>query len=87
MTGFIRFPPNEPVSFDLTDSHPWKSIRVVKAKRAYFYPSATARTHRKDYLVTGDGVGVRSRSHGRLEVDYQDGPTVSGWMNESDFFR
>jgi len=79
--------PDVPATFDLADAHPWTSIAVVKSAKAYFYDSAGAAAHRKGYLVTDDGVGVRASKPGWVEVDYTGGnTTVSGWLKTSDLY-
>jgi hypothetical protein len=82
-----HFADQTPADFDLIKAYPWKSVRVVRAAKAYFYDSPQTEHHRKAYLVTGDGVGIRSQKDGWLEVDYTSTEKpVSGWMKESDFF-
>jgi hypothetical protein len=82
-----HFADQTPADFDLIKAYPWKSVRVVRAAKAYFYDSPQTAHHRKAYLVKSDGVGVRSQKNGWLEVDYaRTEKPVSGWMKESDFF-
>lgn len=74
-------------SFDLAAAHDWIQVRVVRAAKSYFYDAPGAATHRKGYLVQGDGVGVKAIVSGWLQVDYP-GPDrmVSGWVREADLF-
>jgi hypothetical protein len=73
--------------FDLDTPMPWTSVRVVKAKKAYFYASAGAATHERAYLVNGDGLGVRASQKGWLQVDYTAGDKpMSGWVREEDLY-
>lgn len=82
-----HFADPNPADFDLIKAYPWKSVRVVRAAKAYFYDRPQTEHHRKTYLVKSDGVGVRSQKDGWLEVDYTTTEKpVSGWMKESDFF-
>jgi hypothetical protein len=82
-----HFADRNPADFDLIKGYPWKSVRVVRAAKAYFYDSPQTEHHRKAYLIESDGVGVRSKKNGWLEVDYTSNEKpVSGWMKESAFF-
>jgi hypothetical protein len=78
----------QPAEFELQSAYPWTSIAVVKSKKAYFFADPTSPTHRKAYLVKGDGVGVRGSKPGWLNVDYvdPDGKAVSGWIKQADFY-
>jgi hypothetical protein len=82
-----HFADKEPAQFELLHGYPWKSIRVVKSPRAYFFSGPDAPMRQKSYLVTGDGVGIRSQQNGWFEVDYTDGKKpISAWMKESDLY-
>ena len=76
-----------PASFTLASPHDWTEIRVIRANKSYFYDTPGAATHRKSYLVQGDGVGVKIAANGWLRVDYP-GPdkTISGWIKEADLY-
>lgn len=79
--------PKEPAEFSLMRAYPWKSVRVVKIKKAYLFDTPKSAIHRKAYLVQGDAVGVRSLSDGWLQIDYTAGDKpVSAWMQESAFY-
>ena len=78
--------PALPATFDLATAHPWTSIAVVKSAKAYFYDAAGAATHRKAYLVQGDGVGVRAAKPGWVQVDYTGSSFASGWLKASDLY-
>lgn len=78
----------QPAEFELASAYPWTSIAVVKSKRAYFFADPASAAHRKAYVVEGDGVGVRAKKPGWLNVDYvdPDGKAVSGWIKQSDVY-
>ena len=77
----------QPAEFALQSARPWISVRVVKAAKAYFYPSPGAAAHGKAYIVKGDGVGVRAAQRGWLQVDFFSGTrTSSGWLREEDLY-
>lgn len=76
-----------PAEFTLQARQPWTSVAVVKSDKAYFFDAPASATHRKAYLVKGDGVGVRISQPGWLEVDFVGGrkPTA-GWIRQSDVY-
>jgi hypothetical protein len=79
--------PSQPATFDLSAAYPWEAVAVVKSDKAYFYDTPGAATHRKGYVVQGDGVGVRAAQTGWVQVDYVGGAaTVSGWLKTSDLY-
>jgi hypothetical protein len=78
---------NQPAEFTLKGHHPWTSVAVVRSDKAYFFDAPASVTHRKAYLVKGDGVGVRASQPGWLEVDFIGGHRpVSGWIRQSDIY-
>jgi hypothetical protein len=78
---------DQPADFTLSAAHPWTQIRVVRAKKAYFYNAPNSPTHRNGYLVQGDGVGVRATSAGWLQVDYPGADKItSGWVRAADLY-
>ena len=78
---------SRPASFDLAGAHPWTQVRVVRSKTSYFYNAPGAATHRKGYLVRGDGVGVKGAAGGWLQVEYPNPDQMNiGWMREIDFY-
>jgi len=78
---------SQPAEFTLEGEHTWTSIRVVKAAKAYFYPSPNATAHGRAYIVHYDGVGVRTTEPGWVQVDYTGGAhVISGWMREGDLY-
>jgi len=76
----------EPADFALQSARPWISVRVVKAAKAYLYPSPGA-AHGKSYIVKGDGVGVRAAQAGWVQADFVgETRTSSGWLREQDLY-
>ena len=84
----MHFADNEqPANFTLDRAYPWISVAVIQKAKAYFYDAPGAATHRKGYIVKGDGVGVRATKPGWLQVDFVGGAKpVSGWIQQSDVF-
>lgn len=73
--------------FTLDAAYPWIFVAVVKCDKAYFFDTPTSDTHRKGYVVKGDGVGVRIVQPGWLQVDFVGGDKpVSGWIRQSDVY-
>ena len=73
----------QPAAFTLQASYAWTSVAVVKRDRAYFFDSPASSTHRKGYVLKGDGVGVRATRRGWLQVDFvgrERDQAVSGWI-------
>lgn len=75
-----------PAEFTLQAAHPWRAIAVVRSDKAYFFDSPASATHRRGYLVKGDGVGVRAAQGGWLQVDYPGDTLTSGWIRQSDVY-
>jgi hypothetical protein len=78
---------SQPADFALQKAMPWRSVRVVKADKAYFYAAPGAAAHGKAYIVKGDGVGVRAAQAGWAQADFVGAShTSSGWLRESDLY-
>jgi hypothetical protein len=78
---------SDPAEFTLAAKHPWLSVAVVKSDRAYFFDTPTSATHRKAYIVQGDGVGVRASQPGWLQVDFVGGSKmISGWIRQTEVY-
>jgi hypothetical protein len=77
---------SQPAKFKLQTDYPWKKIRVIKSKKAFFHDAAEVSKKRKTYVVQGDGVGVKESKSGWLNVDFVGKKTISGWIQESDVF-
>jgi hypothetical protein len=79
--------PDQPAEFDLAAAHPWTSVRVVKAAKAFFYPAAGAPAHGRAYIVQGDGVGVTAAKPGWVQADYVGGTKpIAGWLKVDDLY-
>jgi hypothetical protein len=77
----------QPADFTLQGARPWASVRVVKAAKAYFYPTPGAAAHGKGYLVKGDGVGVRAAQAGWVQAEFVgETRTSSGWLRDADLY-
>jgi hypothetical protein len=78
---------DQPAHFTLDAAYPWIAVAVVQRDRAYFFDTPASTTHRKGYVVRGDGVGVRAIQPGWLQVDFVgNGKPVSGWIRQSDVY-
>jgi hypothetical protein len=76
-----------PATFDLIKTYPWKSVRIVKSDKAFFWTPASKK-HGKSYLVKGDSVGVREEKDEYVNADFRTakGKLISGWVLESDLY-
>ncbi|MCY7271232.1 MAG: hypothetical protein LH485_04150 [Sphingomonas bacterium] len=77
--------------FQLAAPYRWRSIRVVRAARAYFYDAPGIPKHRAAYVVRGDGVGVLASANESnrewIKVDFVGEPnSQSGWLRKSDLY-
>ena len=78
---------DQPSDFTLSAAHPWIQIRVVRAKKPFFYNAPEEASRRRGYLVLGDGVGVDEGRPGWVRVDYPNTDKMtSGWIREADLF-
>jgi hypothetical protein len=78
---------DNPAEFTLAARHPCLSVAVVRSDRAYFFDTPTSPQHRKDYVVKGDGVGVRAAQAGWLQVDFLGQKKItSGWIGKADVY-
>jgi hypothetical protein len=78
---------DQPAEFTLDAAYPWVSVAVIKSARAHLYDSPASKAPRKSYVVQGDGLGVRARRPGWLQVDFLGGgKPVSGWIRSSDVY-
>jgi hypothetical protein len=78
--------PGEPADFAMQTPRPWTSVRVVKAAKAYFYPSPSG-AHGKAYMVKGDGVGVLAAQSGWVQAEFVgEKRTSAGWLREADLY-
>jgi len=78
---------DQPAEFTLQTAYPWVAVAVIKSARAYLYDSPISKVPRKAYVVKGDGVGIRGRRPGWLQVDFVGGgKPASGWIRSSDVY-
>jgi hypothetical protein len=78
---------DQPAEFTLQTAYPWVAVAVIKSVRAHLYDSPANAVPRKSYVVKGDGVGIRARGPGWLQVDFLGGgKPVSGWIRSSDVY-
>jgi hypothetical protein len=78
---------DQPAEFTIDTAYPWVSVAVIKSARAHLYDSPANKVPRKSYVVQGDGLGVRARRPGWLQVDFLGGgKPVSGWIRSSDVY-
>jgi hypothetical protein len=78
---------DNPAEFTLAARHPWLSVAVIRSDRAYFFDTPMSPQHRKDYVVKGDGVGVRAAQAGWLRVDFLGQKKItSGWIRKADVY-
>jgi hypothetical protein len=78
---------DQPAEFTLQTAYPWVAVAVIKSARAHLYDSPTSKMPRKSYVVKGDGLGIRARRPGWLQVDFLGGgKPVSGWIRSSDVY-
>jgi hypothetical protein len=78
---------DQPAEFTLQTAYPWVSVAVIRSGRAHLYDSPISKVPRKSYVVKGDGVGIRAKRPGWLQVDFLGGgKPVSGWIRSSDVY-
>lgn len=74
-------------SFQLDVPGKWVAIRVVSAKRAYFYDDAAGTKKRKAYVIRGNPLRVSQSKPGWVYAEFAaDGKTTTGWIKEADLF-
>ncbi len=84
----VRHFASEPTSFRLAEEGAWQAIRVVSAKKAYFYDDSS-RTHpRKAYVVQGNALRVFEWQSGWVRVEYvsPERKSTRGWISERDLY-
>ncbi|WP_296002282.1 hypothetical protein [Rugamonas sp.] len=79
---------SEPASFRLTEVGTWQAIRVVSAKKAYFYEDSMGARPRKAYVVQGNALRVFEQQSGRVRVEYvsPENKRTRGWISERDLY-
>lgn len=78
----------EPASFRLTEEGAWQAIRVVSAKKAYFYDDSASAHPRKSYVVQGNALRVFEWQSDRALVEYvsPERKHIRGWISERDLY-
>lgn len=79
---------SDPATFALTEQGGWESIRIIAAKKAYFYDDPSSPRPRKAYAVTGNALRVFETRDGWVRAEYV-GPEnrrTRGWVRERDLF-
>jgi len=75
------------VDHDLSAKHAWRAVRVVMAKRAYFYSKPSDDARQKSFVVKGDSLGVLSEQPGWAEVEFvADERVAHGWVEAGALF-
>jgi hypothetical protein len=66
----------------------WRSIRVVAAKRAYFFDTPIATKASRKYVTTGDAVRVYEKQADRVQAEFvnESGVRTKGWIREKDLY-
>lgn len=79
---------SEPASFKLTEEGAWQSVRVVSAKRSYFYNDSSGARARKAYVVQGNALRVFELQSGWVRAEYinPEGKRTQGWISERDLY-
>jgi hypothetical protein len=77
---------DHPTNLSLDKRGTWTSIRLVKAKRAYFYTKPNEHAKKRTYLIKGNPIRISSNQPGWVEAEYGDERTSRGWMKESDLY-
>ncbi|HEY2708231.1 MAG TPA: hypothetical protein VGI95_09270 [Caulobacteraceae bacterium] len=76
-----------PVDFELQTARPWTAVRVVKADKAYFYPTPDAAAHGRAYIVKDDGVGQLATKPGWVQAEFTGGAhVIAGWLRAADLY-
>jgi len=75
-------------TFVLTKRGSWESIRIVGAKRAYFYDDPSSPKPRKVYAVMGNVLRVFDTCEGWVKAEYisPENRRTRGWILERDLF-
>lgn len=76
----------KPTSRSLEKSTVWIEIRMVAAKKAWFYADETSLQPRKTYVTAGDIVTVYKRSADRVQAEFIAKKKTKGWLLERDLF-
>jgi hypothetical protein len=72
--------------FPLDEKGAWSAVRVVSAKKAYFYSRPVSSARKKSYVVRHDSVRLFKSQKGWAEVEFGTDKKTRGWLKESDLF-
>lgn len=72
--------------FPLEERGEWNSVRVVAAKKSYFYNQPDANARGKSYVIRFNVVRVGKSENGWVEAEFGEGKRARGWIRESDLF-
>jgi hypothetical protein len=74
-------------TFLLDSPGKWREIRVVAARRAYFYSEPADGKKRKAYVIMGNPIKVFDSKPGWVYAEYSlEGKATTGWLKDSDLF-
>jgi hypothetical protein len=76
----------DPMTLTLEKRGDWISVKVVSAKKAFFYKGPNEQMKGRAYLVRHDPVRVLKAQAGWVEAEYGDDKVTRGWIKESDLF-
>ncbi len=71
--------------FILDEKGDWSEVRIISAKKAYFYPHPNA-AKAKAYVVAYDPVRIFNTQNGWVEAEFGTGKKTRGWLKEADLF-
>ena len=82
-----HFADGDGASFQLDVPAKWVTIRVVSAKRAYFYDDEAGTKRRNAYVIKGNPLRVYQSKPGWVYAEFTaDGKTTAGWIKEAELF-
>ncbi|HEU0177512.1 MAG TPA: hypothetical protein VFV58_24885 [Blastocatellia bacterium] len=64
----------------------WFAVRVVSAKRAYFYSRPSLKARKKQYLVSYNPIRIFQVKNNWVEAEFEAEKTTRGWIKMSDLF-
>jgi hypothetical protein len=64
----------------------WFAVRVVSAKKAYFYSRPSLNARKKQYLVSYDPIRIFQVKNSWVEAEFGAEKTTRGWIKMSDLF-
>src|SRR5215475_6815984 len=64
----------------------WFAVRVVSAKKAYFYSRPSLSARKKQYVVSHDPIRIFQVKNSWVEAEFGAEKTTRGWIRMSDLF-